>query len=80
MVWGVDDATHKVVGTNFSPATEKRGNEELESWLLKLRNPKIHFHFYWLDSAEKRVVILEIARAARNPVQFKGIEYIRVGS
>ncbi|MGZ8934685.1 MAG: ATP-binding protein [Methylobacter sp.] len=80
LVWGVDDATHEVVGTNFTPSIEKQGNEELESWLLRLLNPKIHFHFYLLDCAEKQIVILEVARAARHPVQFKGIEYIRVGS
>ena len=81
MVWGIDDKTHEIVGTKFSPATEKQGNEELESWLLKLLNPKVHFHFYPLDIDEKRVVvILEIARATHNPVQFHGFEYIRVGS
>ncbi len=80
LVWGVDDATHAIVGTNFSPSAEKKGNEELESWLLRLLSPKLHFHFYSLDIDEKKVVILEIARAAHNPVQFQGKEFIRVGS
>jgi len=80
LVWGVDDVTHEIVGTHFSPSTEKRSNEELESWLLRLLSPKIHFHFYSLDIDEKQVVILEIARATHNPVQFKGSEFIRVGS
>jgi len=80
LVWGVDDATHEIVGTNFSPSTEKKSNEELESWLLKLLSPKIHFHFYSLDIEKKQVVILEIARATHNPVQFQGLEFIRVGS
>lgn len=35
MVWGVKDATHEVIGTNFSPHASKIGNEELESWLLR---------------------------------------------
>lgn len=80
MVWGIDDKVHQVIGTSFKPSEEKRGNEELESWLLKLLNPKINFHFYSLNITEKQIVILEIARAARHPVQFQGIEYIRVGS
>lgn len=80
LVWGINDATHEIVGTNFSPSTEKKGNEELESWLLRLLSPKIHFHFYPLDIDKKQVVILEIARASHNPVQFKGSEFIRVGS
>ena len=80
LIWGIDDKTHNVVGTKFSPSTEKKGEQELESWLLNLLTPRIHFHFYALDIDEKQVVILEIARAARNPVQFQGIEFIRVGS
>ena len=27
-VWGINDATHEVVGTNFNPRTKKRGNYE----------------------------------------------------
>lgn len=80
LVWGVVDSTHEVKGTTYSPLTEKKGNEELESWLLRLLTPKINFHFHNLDYSEKRVVILEIARAAGNPVQFQNIEYIRIGS
>lgn len=80
LVWGVDDAIHAVVGTTFSPLTERKGGEELESWLLRLLNPKINFHFYTLDNSEGKVVILEITRAAGNPVQFQGVEYIRIGS
>ncbi len=80
LVWGVDDATHVIVGTNFSPSAEKKGNEELESWLLRLLSPKLHFHFYSLDIDEKQVVILEVARATHKPVQFQGKGFIRVGS
>ncbi|MGZ8190971.1 MAG: AlbA family DNA-binding domain-containing protein, partial [Methylococcaceae bacterium] len=72
LVWGVDDKTHEVVGTTFSPSAAKKGEQELESWLLNLLKPRVHFHFYLLDIEEKPVVILEIARATRNPVQFQG--------
>lgn len=80
VVWGVNNETHKIVGTTFSPHTVRKGNEELESWLLRLLTPRIHFYFYNIEIDDKPVVILEITRAARNPVQFQGIEYIRVGS
>src|SRR3989338_11426563 len=46
LVWGVSDGEHAVVGTKFSPATAKVGNEELESWLLRSLAPKIHFRFF----------------------------------
>lgn len=80
VVWGVNNETHKIVGTSFAPHTTRKGNEELESWLLRLLNPRIHFHFYRLGVDGLPVVILEVSRAARNPVQFQGIEYIRIGS
>ncbi len=80
LVWGIDDDSHNVIGTNFSPSTTKKGNEELESWLLRLLTPRIHFYFYTVEIDGKNVVILEINRAANNPVRFQGVEYIRVGS
>jgi len=40
LVWGIDDRSHDVVGTNFTPQSAKVGNEELESWLLRLLSPK----------------------------------------
>jgi ATP-dependent DNA helicase RecG len=35
LVWGVDDSTRAVVGTTVTPISDKIGNEELESWLLR---------------------------------------------
>lgn len=31
LVWCIDDATHKIVGTNFQYRKAKKGNEELEA-------------------------------------------------
>jgi predicted HTH transcriptional regulator len=80
VIWGVKDGTHEVVGTNFHPAKAKKGNEDLENWLTRLLNPKLHFHFYETIHEGKPVVILEIPRAQGKPVQFEGMEFIRVGS
>lgn len=79
LLWGVDDATHEVVGTNFDPAGAKKGNEPLESWLLRLLNPKISFRFDNVEVEGKHVVVLEIARASNRPVAFSGAAYIRIG-
>jgi hypothetical protein len=46
LVWGINDESHKIIGTTFSPASTKVGNEELENWLLRLLTPKIHFRFF----------------------------------
>lgn len=80
LLWGVSDKTKEVVGTNFSPAGTKVGNEELENWLLRSLSPKINFRFYEMQYVGKAVVLLEIGAAFRHPVRFAGQEYIRVGS
>src|SRR5262249_18790747 len=68
------------VGTSFEPRAARVGNEELENWLLRLLSPKVHFRFFEVAVGGQRVVLLEIARAFRHPVQFQGQEFIRVGS
>lgn len=80
VVWGVEDETHKVVGTTFSPATTKKGNEGLESWLARLLSPRIHFQFHELTHEGHHIVVLEVPRAPGRPIQFQGVEFIRVGS
>jgi ATP-dependent DNA helicase RecG len=80
MLWGARDGDHVIVGTHFDPHGTKVGNEELESWLLHLLEPKLHFRFLTVQVDGQRVVLLEIARAQRQPARFEGIEYIRVGS
>ncbi|MBF0558573.1 MAG: putative DNA binding domain-containing protein [Nitrospirae bacterium] len=80
LIWGVKDNNHEIVGTAFTPGTMKKGNEELESWLLRLLSPRIHFCFYEVAAGAESVVILEIARASNKPVQFQGQEFIRIGS
>ncbi|HRE54478.1 MAG TPA: ATP-binding protein [Candidatus Competibacter sp.] len=80
LVWGLDDDTHEVIGTTFDPASVKVGNEELESWLLHLLSPKINFRFRVVRAEGGTVVLLEIGSAFHHPVQFKGTEFIRVGS
>jgi ATP-dependent DNA helicase RecG len=80
LVWGVHNDTHEIVGTTFNPTTTKVGNEELESWLLRLLTPKINFRFFTLQAEDAPVVLLEIGPAFRHPVRFKGAEFIRIGS
>ena len=80
MIWGVEDLTHTIIGTSFSPATRKIGNEPLESWLLQMLSPRIGFRFRDAVVDKHQVVLLEIDRAAHTPVAFQGTEFIRVGS
>jgi len=81
MIWGIDNETHEVIGTNFKPLQMHYKQQELESWLLQKISPKIHFRFYEFESDnEKPVVILEIQASTHTPVRFDGTEFIRVGS
>ena len=80
LLWGVDDATHSLVGTNFEPGAARVGGEELESWLLRQLAPKIEFRFHHIVIDDLPLVLLEIDRAFRHPVQFAGTEFVRIGS
>ncbi|SOZ22158.1 conserved hypothetical protein; putative DNA interacting protein (helicase/transcriptional regulator) [Cupriavidus taiwanensis] len=80
LIWGVDDASHELVGTMFDPKAAKVGNEELENWLLRLLSPKILFSFESVEVDGQRVVVLEVGRAYRHPVQFMHNEFVRIGS
>lgn len=80
LIWGIDDATHEIVGTDFCPAAARKGNQELENWLVGLTSPDLNIRFVDVDMPEGRTVILEIPRAVSKPTSFGGTEYIRVGS
>lgn len=81
LVWGIQNETHDIEGTTFSYQTSKKGNEELEAWLARMCSPRINFRFYdvYIDDSTK-VVLIEIPCAEKQPVNFSGTEYIRVGS
>ena len=80
VVWGVEDATHDVVGTRFAPARMKVGNEDLANWLLRLLSPRIVFRFHEAEMDGRRIVVLEMGGAFSHPVRFGGVEFLRVGS
>src|SRR5690606_28230026 len=60
LVWGVEDGTHDVVGTTFSPTAKTVGNEVFENWLLRLLDPKVDFQFKEVTVDGERVVLLAI--------------------
>ncbi len=80
IVWGISNEDHTVVGTVFDPSQRRIGNEELENWLLRLLEPKIEFRFFSVKIIAQTVVLLEISKATRQPVRFKGMEFLRVGT
>ncbi|MCR5643955.1 MAG: putative DNA binding domain-containing protein [Prevotella sp.] len=83
LVLGVEDATWKVVGTNLRMPTVKYGNQDYELWLRRNCSPIIPFEieeFDYQGDTERHIVIVEIQAATGEPVNFKGVAYVRVGS
>lgn len=80
MVWGVDDVTHDIIGTQVRLECEKKGNQELENWLRYLLSKNADFKFRSVDIDGKHIEIIIIAKAMGVPVTFERIDYIRVGS
>jgi ATP-dependent DNA helicase RecG len=80
LVFGVNDSTLAVTGTDFKPTKEKIGNQELENWLSTQLNPKIDFRIFEFSYKGSDIVILSIDAAINTPVEFKGEAFIRVGT
>lgn len=79
LIWGVEDDTHEVLGTTFQPRKARKGNEPLESWLVRMLEPQVSFQIHEFTHQGRAVVILEVARASHAPIRFGGRAYIRVG-
>lgn len=80
VLWGINDKSHEIVGTNFDFKNEKIGNEELQNWLYRMLTTNVRFNFYDVIIDNKKVVILKISKAIYITTKFKKIEYIRIGS
>ncbi|MEP6646102.1 MAG: ATP-binding protein [Saprospiraceae bacterium] len=80
LVYGIENETHRAIGTAFSPKKEKKGNEELENWLAIHLNPRIDFQIFEWEFDGKHFAILRVNAAKNKPVDFKQTAYIRVGS
>ncbi len=81
LVWGVQDGTHTLVGTDFDPdvvLAEKK--QPLRLWLRLVVKPQIQYEFYTFEIEGMKVVMLEVEAAYRQPVTFKGCAYVRIGS
>jgi ATP-dependent DNA helicase RecG len=80
LVYGIEDITHKLVGTNFHPLMEKKGNQELENWLVTQLNPRIDVNIYESDFNGLHFAVFKIQATRNTPVSFRGEYFIRVGS
>lgn len=80
LIYGIDDASHEIVGTSFDPSTAKKGGEALESYLGHMLSKNAYFKFVKLFIEDRPIVIGVAMKAVSTPISFAGTEYIRVGS
>jgi len=81
LIFGIEDKTHKVVGTTFKVKTAKKGKEDLESWLINRLDPKIDFRIHQFEYEKDKLISLFCIPSAENrPVDFLHVSYIRVSS
>jgi len=81
LIFGVDDDTQEISGTNYGFKKRKEGNEELELWLRRYLSPSIQFTYFRCDySKHISVEIFKIPAAKGQPVSFKNSAKIRIGS
>ena len=80
LLFGVEDVSHKIIGSTFKCKLEKKGNEELEHWLIQRLNPKIDFTIEQIEIDGKNICVFIIPATYNQPVEFLNNSYIRIGS
>lgn len=80
LVFGIRDEDHEAIGTTFTMSVAKKGNEELEHWLLQRLDPRLPLTVHEDHYNGQHVVIVKIPAARERPVRFTNIAYIRIGS
>ncbi len=80
VLWGIENGERRVVGTSFEPSIVRKGNEELESWLVQRLAPRIDIRFHVGTVDGHRIVALRIPAAQSSPTAFMHKRKIRIGS
>lgn len=81
IIFGIDDTTHDIIGTNYDSASEKaKGNVDLVPWLEAGLIPKINVVYRVLFIDDKRLFVVIIDAAKERPTRIYGKEYIRIQS
>lgn len=80
LIFGIEDRSHKVVGTACRPRQSKVGNEELENWIARMLNPRADFKILECNYDARKLIVFQIDPAHHIPVMFNGEAFIRVGT
>lgn len=79
LIWGIEDKTHKVVGTSFDFDEETDG-ESLKHYLSRNLNDSSSYRFWEFLLDGKRTVVLKVSAARLVPTEWKNERYVRIGS
>lgn len=80
LVWGIDDKSLEIRGTQFRPTDARKGNEPLINWLIRSTLPQLDFQFFETEIEAQRVVVLKIPKAPNQPVRFGSEALVRIDS
>lgn len=80
MIWGIDDETHEIIGTNLAWTSMRKGAEEFENWVRSQLSDNAEIELLTVEINDRHLLILKIGKAAHRPVTFDKTEYVRVGS
>lgn len=81
LIFGIEDASHAVVGTRFDPYTAKaKGNQDLLPWLAAHLQPNPGIEPHCFDHPDGRVALVAVGPARGRPVEFHGQGYCRAGT
>jgi ATP-dependent DNA helicase RecG len=69
-----------MIGTSYYPNKEKRGNQEIENWLVTQLNPKVDLNIFEFEYAQMHFALMRIEATRNTPVSFRGEFFIRIGS
>ncbi|MCL2860523.1 MAG: ATP-binding protein [Oscillospiraceae bacterium] len=68
LIYGVDNDTKEPIGTTFNFKSAKKGNEELENYILTQLEPRINFRVFDLYVNNNKIVMFEIDTNTNIPV------------
>ncbi|KAF5090810.1 putative DNA-binding domain protein [anaerobic digester metagenome] len=80
LIFGVNDQTHEIIGTNFDPYQKKVKQQNFLLWLGKGFVPNVGYEVKIINHPNGRIVLFEVNSAPGQPVKFYGIAYMRIGS
>lgn len=80
IVYGIEDGSHDIIGTDFNPDTTKIKSQEIENYIATQLQPRTSFNIFKHTIDNKDIVVFQINTPVGHPLRYKGIAYIRIGS